>query len=877
MYLGHDTRLDRAVAIKALPEHLAQDPDRLARFEREARTLASLTHPNVAGIFGVESDDGAKYLILEYVEGETLADRLDRGPLPVDEAIEIAVQIALGVEAAHDAGVIHRDLKPANIKITPDGKVKVLDFGLAKSSESQSISSTNIPTMTSPAVLNSPTIPGAIMGTAPYMSPEQARGRTVDKRTDIWSFGVLLYEMLTGIGPFNGDTVSDSIGAILHKDVDLNLLPAETPPSVRRVLSRCLERDKAKRLRDIGDAGLELTLSDPATEIAPRPDKRLLPAIIGTLAIGIALGAAAIWLAIGAASNSGNEPANTQPRRYTITLPDSAPIAPPSAYPFGLGRRFFSVSPDGATLIYSALVDDRLHLYTRDMETGAVYPVPGGQDGFSAAYSPDGRSIVFAANERLFRLDLDRQHDPEPITDASAPSGLAWASDGTIYFSPAESSPIFSFKSSGGEPVPVTHLSKSGSAHDTPRLSPSEDLLIYNEFTNTPNLKFQSLRGAPIKAATIQNAGDGRMTASGALLFMREGRLMATRFDPQTPGSGAEPKTVVSDVRTTFNSGQYAITRDGTLIYAEGMSDQTGQFVWIDRDGQRQDLNLGLREFVAFSLSPDKRRLATPIREGRNQDIWVYDLDRPQAPARITFGGRFNNARWSSDGHHLLYGQYNSDGSTVIYAKDYRSGAQPFAIYETEKVALPLGYHAGSNELLFSQTVLGNGLDIMKGIVDLNEGESATLEQIEPISATRYGEPFAAISPDRKWIVANSDETGRWELYLSSYPDLDSRIQLSTTGGEEPRWTADGSRVIYRWDDDWFEVEVTTDPGLRISQPKVITSGAYVNVAGYSWDMADNGERLLLIEGPQQDKPVTQLQVITNFDKEVERLLSKRK
>ncbi len=873
VYLGHDTRLDRPVAIKSLPEHLAQDPDRLTRFEREAKTLASLNHPNVAGIHGIEEHDGAKYLILEYVEGETLAERLDRGSLPVDEACELASQIIAGVEAAHEAGVIHRDLKPDNIKITPDDQIKVLDFGLAKSTEAQSTSSTNIPTVTSPAVLNSPTIPGAIMGTAPYMSPEQARGRTVDKRTDIWSFGVILYEMLTNASPFRGETVSDSIGAILHKDVDLKLLPADTPRAVRRVLRRCLERDKSKRLRDIGDAGLEL-LAVPQHEFEDSKGsaQSRIP-IAAALFIGILLGSAAIWFVFGAATNNANETGNTQPRRYTITLPDTAPIAPPSAYPFGLGRRFFSLSPDGATMIYTALVDDRLHLYTRNMETGAVSPVPGGQDGYSPVYAPDGRSIVFAIQERLFTLNLGRGHNPEPITGADLVNGLAWATDGALYYCPLERSAIYSMPSIGSDPLQITTQASIGESHFSPSLSPDEDLLLFSEFTGVLELNFFSLRDSSLLPASIQNASDGRMIANGAILFMRDGRLMATTLDPRDPDPRAGPKTVVSDVRTTFFNGQFDLSHDGALIYAEGVSDQTGRYVWIDKDGRREELNLGLKEFVAFELSPDNRFLATPIREGTNQDIWIYDLDRPQAPSRITFGGIFNAAIWSSDGRFLLYTQIKPDGSSALYAKKILTNEEPFVVHGSPSRTFPLGFDSGTNELLFSQFVPEHGFNIMRGFIDLDEDEDARLHEIEPIQATRHSEPFAAISPDRNWIVANSDETGRWELYISSYPEMNSRIQLSTTGGEEPRWTADGSRVIYRWNDDWFEVKVTTDPELRIDEPRVITSGAYINPSGYSWDMTDGGERLLLIEGPQQDTPVTELQVITNFDTELERLL----
>ena len=301
VYLGCDTRLDRQVAIKALPEHLAQDPDRLARFEREARTLAQLTHPNVAGIYGVEEHEGARYLVLEYVEGETLAARLDRGALPVDEALEIAVQIAAGVEAAHEAGVIHRDLKPGNVIVTAEGKAKVLDFGLARTEEASSSStqmSPNSPTLTSPAVQHSPTMPGVILGTAAYMSPEQARGRTVDKRTDIWSFGVILYEMLTGVCPFIGETVSDSIGAVLHKGVELDRLPSTTPAMVRHVLKRCLERDKATRYRDIGDVRIELEHGDStgsAAEPSAAPIRQGAALVWGLCAVLAAVAAWSAW------------------------------------------------------------------------------------------------------------------------------------------------------------------------------------------------------------------------------------------------------------------------------------------------------------------------------------------------------------------------------------------------------------------------------------------------------------------------------------------------------------------------------------------------------------------------------------------------------
>jgi Tol biopolymer transport system component len=870
VYLGVDTALGRKVAIKALPDAVAHDPDRLARFEREARTLASVAHPNIAGIYGVEQHGGAQYLVLEFVEGETLAARLDRGPLPLDEAIDIAAQIAAGVEAAHEAGVVHRDLKPGNIIVTPEGQAKVLDFGLARIDDGASSSGVDdSPTLTSPAPQHAPTVPGVILGTAAYMSPEQARGRRVDKRTDIWSFGVVLYEMLCGASPFAGETVTDSIGAILHKEIDLDRLPAETPIGVRRTLRRCLERDRAKRLRDIGDARLELLERDALS--TPDGDARARSAWWPVaLAAGLAIGAAGVW----AMAPRGAPPETLpEPRRYTITLPANAPIAPPSAYPFGVARRLFDITPDGGALAYAALVDGAMHLYTRNMATGEVSPVTGGRNGFSPAFSKDGRRLAFFANEKLLRLDLDGAAQPEAIADASSPGGAIWSTGGTIFYSPAEIFPILAVSATGGAPRQASSRLAVGMSHREPVLTPDERHLLYTNLRGLMGVYMTPADAPGDPRLVVDHAANGRVTPDGYLLFMRENRLMGVRVNHDTPEMLGEPVTLLSSVRMSWARGQWALSDDGSLIYVEGINDETAEFVWRRADGSNERLGLGLRPFVAFSLSPDGRRLATPIVNGQDQDIWVYDLDRPQTPARITFGGVHNGARWSSDGAYLLFTEFLKDGGSRILVKDIQSGAPPFSIHGLQTYGLVQEYHTPSGELLFSATAPENSLDLMRGAVDLSEGEGATLEKIEPLRATPYGEPFATISPDRKWIVANSDETGRWELYLASYPDFGSRMQISTAGGEEPRWTADGSRVIYRWNDTWYEVEVTTEPRLTATPPRVVAQGPFINVAGYSWDMTGDGENLLLLEGPQQDVPVTELQVITNFTTELHRRL----
>ncbi len=881
VYLGRDTKLDRPVAVKALPEHLAEDPDRLSRFEREARTLAQLSHPNVAGIYGVEEQDGSRFLVLEYVEGETLAEMLDRGPLTPDEAVDVCAQIASGVEAAHEAGVIHRDLKPANVKVTPSGQVKVLDFGLAKSSESMSSSASGMsqsPTLTAALPQHSPTIPGAILGTAAYMSPEQARGRSVDKRTDIWSFGVILYECLTGAGPFVGETATDSIGAILHKDVDLERLPPATPPSARLVLARCLERDKNLRYRDIGDARMDLVGAGTlaiAPEPAAAPGSRAGVLAAGLLA-GLAIGAAGVWFlaGLGAPAPVQTTPvARAEPRRFTIKLPEDAPIAPASAHPFGVGRQFFELSPDGRTLIYTALVDGGMHLYTIDLASGEAEPVRGGEDGFGARFAPDGRQIVFFSNERMFKMDLERRGEPELLADTPSPVGAAWAPDGTLYFSPAEMRPIMSMPSTGGSETPVTQHLVDGGSHKSPFLVPGGEWLLFTGTSHRPMLNVTKLGSVGEQRTLERFASAGRVAPSGHLLFTREDRIMGARFDTAACEMLGEPVTVVSGVRSSFFRGHYSLAGDGTLVYAPGFGDETGRLVWVDRDGNSRRLDAGLRGFHAFDLSPDGRLLAIPVEEGRDTDVWIYDLDRLQTPARLTFGGVHNHCRWSDDGRFLLFAQYEEDGSNVFWAKDSESGAPPFKVLDHPGGAIPLAYHAPTGELLFSRVTPEGGMDLFHVFVDLAQGEGIDAADAVKLRSSPYAEPFAALSPDRQWVVANSDETGRWELYLSSYPEFGSRVQISTSGGEEPYWTEDGSRVIYRWNDEWFEVDITTEPRLSASQPRVITRGPFVNVSGYSWDMTPDGQRLLLLEGPQQDAPITELQVITNFTTELERRL----
>ncbi|MEL7473307.1 MAG: protein kinase, partial [Planctomycetota bacterium] len=530
VYLARDARLDRAVAIKALPEHLASDPARLERFEREAKTLAGLSHPNVAGIHGVEEQDGARYLVLEFVDGETLADALDRGPLSVDDAIDYAVQIAAGVEAAHEAGVIHRDLKPANIKLTPDGVAKVLDFGLARVEESASSTGLDSPTMTTPPPQHSPTIEGAILGTAAYMSPEQARGRRVDRRTDIWSFGVVLYEMLVGASPFHGETAGDSIGAVLHKQFDLDQLPPSTPSNVRRVLERCLERDKNERYRDIGDVRIELTRAEPAAARAePQPARRGRAWwALGCAGVLVAALAAMSQWVLGREGSEGG----ASVVRLAITPPPDASLRLSG----DLGGPAV-VSRDGARVAFVATREgESRRVWLRDLDATEAVELPGTDQALFPFWSPDNRHIGFITPGALMKHDTVSGATTR-ICESGQGRGGAWTDDGRIIFAPYFRGGLVVVDADGGEPEPLTTLDDDlHTSHRWPTMIPGADRFLYLAVSARPNEQgnngvYLASLSDPGNPKRVMPSDYGAVYADGHLVFVRDGALLARPFD----------------------------------------------------------------------------------------------------------------------------------------------------------------------------------------------------------------------------------------------------------------------------------------------------------------------------------------------------------
>jgi serine/threonine-protein kinase len=865
-----DTTLDRPVAIKFLPQEFTADAERVARFELEAKTVAGLNHPNIAAIYSVHEVEGLRFLAMELVAGESLAERVARGPLPIDEALTIAAQIATALETAHRSGVIHRDLKPANVQLTPEGQAKVLDFGLAKAVA---------PSMASGDPAASPTLTslrtevGTILGTAAYMSPEQAKGRPLDGRADVWAYGCVLFEMLSGKRTWEGETVSETLARVLEREADWQELPQETPPSIRRLVRRCLAKDQSRRLRDLGDALLDIEAVRDGSEagdavgasnVAQPSWTKLVPWV----AIGLAAVAALVF-----ALRPEAEPARVEARslRYSLTLPAEMPLAPPGVMPFGVLRPTLDLSPDGDRLAYVGAEGRTHRLYLRDMETGKVKPVPRTEGAMNPFFSPDGRSIGFFQNEKLVKVSTSGGA-PDILADAVFPYGAAWHTDGFIYYKPLDSSGIMRVEASGGKPEEVT-VPSANDEHRWPSLLPGGKLLFGQE---DGGIAVIDLATKEVRELDLATAWYARYVEGGYLLFTGSNRLSVVRFDPETLEIRGEPAVILNDVRTAaFAMADFVLTPDESLVYVQGVDTQEGILAWVDRHGNTEQLDLALRRYGAFAISPDGRRLALPITDAMSEQIWLYDFDRLDSPTRFTFEGNASQPAWSPDGKSLVYAysQASEEGNLLVQPVDSadREGMPVFA--GTTDAAFGPWVTRDGRELLFGLQSAATSLDIWR--VPLPDGRLTELEAAgaEPLMNTASTEVFPRVSPDGKWVAYSTDETGRWEVYLAAYPSLENRVRVSANGGEEVRWSEDGRELVYRWGSRWWIAEVSYEPQLSVTQPRVLFEGSFINVAGYSWDMTPDAQRFLVIEGVEQERRVTELVVITNFVDEIERRL----
>jgi Tol biopolymer transport system component len=811
VYQAHDTKLGRDVAIKVLPEAVAHDLERLARFQREAKMLAALNHPNIATIYGLEQSGATHYLVMELVSGDTLQQRVKRdGAVPIEEALAIAKQIAEALEAAHEKGIIHRDLKPANVKVTPEGKVKVLDFGLAKAFEGgpSSMDMGNSPTLSQAA-----TMQGVILGTAAYMSPEQARGRAVDKRTDIWAFGCVLYELLTCKQTFHGEDITEILASVVKSEPDWTALPAKIPSSIRTLLRRCLRKDKRQRISDATDVRIEIedAIAAPATA---EPNaaaigtgvlgRRALPLAAGCLLAGSIITGLVFW-------SLRPAPAPMPVTRTVITLPTDQRLA--------VGENpEVAISPDGRLLAYAAIQGSVQQLYLRAMDSLEARAIPGTDGAVNPFFSPDGQSLGFFAEGKLKKVSVNGG-GATTLGDAGSGRGASWGSQGAIVFIPSFGAPVQELPEAGGTPRPLTRIDKGGYPL-WPELLPDGQAMLFASGT-APMFNRIAVQvtgtGEQRILVPVPGSTQPRYAASGHLLYVQGSTLMAAPFDVRRGVLTGEAVPVVENlqVNSADAAAQYSISATGSLVYVSGgIQANRSRLVWVSRDGKEQPLAAPPRDYSFPRISPDGRKVAAD-QEGQ---VWVYEVARNMM-TRFTFEGSQNLIPvWTPDGSRIAFMSDKDGIRSVFWQKADGSGGLE-KLTSSEYARGPISWSADGQHLSFNEVNPTTGFDIW--VLDMKDRKAV------PFLRTPFYE-VGVFSPDGRWMAYVSNESGHYEVYVQPYPRPGGKWQISTDGGMDARWSANGRELTYRSGDKMMAVDINTQPAFSASNPKMLFEGPYV-------------------------------------------------
>jgi hypothetical protein len=830
VYRAHDSKLNRDVALKILPEAFAGDPERSARFEREAKALAALNHPNIAHVYDAGTSGATSYLVMELVAGDDLSELIARGPIAVANALAYADQIADALETAHAAGIIHRDLKPANIKIRPDGTVKVLDFGLAKldqdSSSADPLQLANSPTITSPVV----TARGLILGTAAYMSPEQANGRPVDRRSDVWAFGAVLYEMLTGRRAFDGKTVAEVSGAVVHLEPDWSALPAAVSPAIRALLHGCLVKDRSRRIADISTARFVIanasSLAGPIA-VTHTPARRWPMALTAGIAVLAAAGAAMSWPLLRSESAAVT--------RHTVTPAEDQAVVQAAGVDVAL-------SPGGAWMVYvGAAPGGGTHLLRRELDDLDAKPIPGSEGASAPVVSPDGRSIAFRANGAIRTLPIE---GGPPFTLVSSGGEPAWGDDGNIYYSGGNVTYRVSAK--GGEPIAVSAPAPNV-LQLTPDALPGGQGLIVTLLTGTAaqaRIAVVGPGGGPpreILKATMARYANGHIVYATS-----SGTLMAAPFSVRDLAITGPAVPLAEGVAVSANAtSQFAVSQSGALVYGTGIG-FLSELVWVNRAGAVTSVDSTWRaEFGSPVLSPDGTRVAVAIQSPETRDIWIAQLDRGPR-VRITLDGDRNDyPAWSSDGRSVTFASDRKSPSFDLWTKRSDGSGEPaLEVDEPRAIAESLWSSDGKWFVHRTSTNEPGAGDILGRRLD---GAGTAM----PIVATRFTETSPAISPNSRWIAYVTVESGRNEVVVAPFPNAgDSRWPVSVGGGSEPAWSRDGRELFYRnGKDELVSVRVETAAAFSIGATSVLfAANNFVRQGPHrQYDVAPDGQRFLMV------------------------------
>jgi serine/threonine-protein kinase len=847
VYRARDSRLHRDVALKIIhPDLTGTDP--LVRFRREARVLASLCHPNVASVYEFDELAEAAVIVMELVPGQTLATRLVQGPLPIAEALRVAGQVCAALQAVHEKGIIHRDLKPANIKITSDGIVKVLDFGLAKHTEDS-------PT---PAELATKTADntraGAVLGTAAYMSPEQARGGQVDRRTDVWSFGCVLFEMLTGARAFAATTEADTIVAVLERELDWTALPAATPPSIARLLRRCLTRDPKHRLRDMGDAQLEL--EDAATDRTPDRANRVdepgwrarLGLMAGTVfATGLVIGAAAMWLLRPPPQTPGNA------LRFVMPLPSTAQLA-------GLDFPSLAISPDGSTLAYVASRGNQTQLFVRPLSGLESRPLPGTTNAVAPFFSPDGRWIAFFAGGELKKVALS---GGTPVTLCEAPVGLggSWNQDDVILFAATTGSGISQVSAFGGRPQRVSTLdvAKGEFSHRWPEWLPGANTILYTVGTvgswNDAQIVAQSL-ATGARTVVVQGGSNPRYLSTGHLLYAHNGVIMSVPFDANhVTVTGSAIPILEGVLQSSDGAAQFSISPAGHAAYVEGaFGSEERRLVMVGRDGVVTPLSAPPHPYQWPRVSPDGQKVLVTI-EGSTPDLWVYDL-RSSAATQLTFDTGATFAVWTRDGQRVVFTSAKN-GPPNLFVTAITQPSPTVRVVASDHTQIAGSWSADGETLAFVESRPATGRDIL--LVSPRASQPA-----QPWLASPHEESTPRISPDGRWLAYVSNESGHDEVYVGPVAGTQQRYPVSTAGGAEPVWGTNSRELFYR-NPDGMMIAAFDGTAGRASRPQLLFKGEFAGgtIDSSNYDVMPDGQRFIMIQ--RQSQAPTTLHVLMNW------------